>query len=261
MMPRKDLAVWIVVPTLNEAKSIIPLLSRIEHEMRGVQCFVCVVDDGSKDGTVSRARAFGKAIPKSNPTFRVHVLERRKGHRGSQRGGAVLAGLKYGLDHSLCNLFVEMDADLAHQAEELKLGISEIEERGYNVAIASKYLPGSRVLNRPFQRHILSFLLNWLMQRFITSKIRDFSNGFRFYDSTSARLLCERGIRYTSPIYLTDTLTALLASELRVVEFPSTYVERKEGTSKLSLIDILKAGVALPEITLRYRLAKKSVGR
>lgn len=261
LMPRKDSAVWIVVPTLNEAKNIAPLLNSIEHEMRGVHCVVCVVDDGSRDGTVSRARAFEKAIPKSNPTFRVYVLERKKGHRGSQRGGAVLTGLKYGLDHSPCNIFVEMDADLAHRPEELKLGISAIEERGYNVVIASKYLPGSRVLNRPLKRRILSFLFNWLMRRFITSKIGDFSNGFRFYDSTSARLLCETRIRYTSPIYLGDALTTLLASELRVTEFPSIYVERKEGSSKLSLIDILKAGVALPEITLRYHLAKNSAGR
>jgi hypothetical protein len=45
-----------------------------------------------------------------------------------------------------------------------------------------------------------------------------------------------------------------LKSGLRVVEFPSTYLGRNEGVSKLRWIDLQKATLAVPEIAVRYHL-------
>ena len=126
--------VWIVVPTLNEAKNILHLLNGIYSEMVGVPFYVCLVDDGSRDGTLDQVRFFTQSRRIDN----IHIIRREKTYRGSQRGAAVLAGLRYGLQHSNCRVFVEIDADLSHSPRELRTGIHAIGALGFDIAIASK---------------------------------------------------------------------------------------------------------------------------
>ncbi len=241
---------WITVPTLNEAENVTPLLERIQREMNGFAHSVCIVDDGSRDGTVERIRDFVRARSLDN----IHILQREKKHLGSQRGAAVTAGLRLGLEQSRADVFVEMDADLSHAPEELKAGIEAIRSGGYNVAIASKYLPASRVVNRPFSRRVLSFLANGLVRTLISRNVRDYSNGFRFYDRASVEAICAHRLRYGSPIYLSEVLAVLLARRARVLELPTTYLGRGEGLSKLRWTDLLKAGIAVLDIAARFHL-------
>jgi len=244
--------VWIVVPTLNEADHILSLLGSIRSEMIGVPFCVCIVDDGSKDGTLNLVQSYVQSERIDN----VRIIQRKKTHSGSQRGGAVLAGLRYGLQNSKCGVFVEMDADLSHSPKELKEGVHAIEALGFSVAIASKYLPGSRIVNRPWTRRSLSYVYNWLLRRLISCEVHDHSNGYRFYDRRSIEIICNHRIRYGSPICLVEVLAILLAQDMRIFEFPSTYVGRGEGVSKLRWTDVVKAGVAMFEISARYHLSR-----
>jgi hypothetical protein len=67
----------------------------------------------------------------------------------SQRGGALRTCLMWGLDQDGYSVFVEMDGDLSHRPEELPQGVALVRSGGCDVDIASKYVPGSQVLNRP----------------------------------------------------------------------------------------------------------------
>lgn len=256
MVDRRGRGVWAVVPTLNEAAHIHQLLERIRREMVSTPCHVCIVDDGSLDGTVELARAFPKNMARStrNSKMFMHIIQREKTHRGSQRGGAVLAGYRYGLERSDCDVFVEMDADLSHRPDELMTGIRAIRELGYEVAIASKYLRGSRIVDRPWTRRLLSFTYNWVLRRFISLKVNDYSNGYRFYQRRIVEIICKENSKYGSPIWLSEVLAILLARGAKVFEFPTTYVGRNEGVSKLRWTDIAKAGVGVVDISLRYHL-------
>ena len=240
---------WIVIPTLNEAENIVPLLQRIRSCMRGLSYLLCIVDDGSGDGTLDRVREFMK----SEAADPIHIIQRKKANLGSQRGVAVWTGLQYGFHHSNCGIFVEMDADLSHRPEELRVGIDHIRS-GYNVAIASKYEPKSEVVNRPLGRRILSRTANTVVRALISRDVGDYSNGFRFYDRECVSMICNHRLRYGSPIYLSEVLALLLAHRMRVCEFPSTYVGRGEGLSKLRPIDLLKAGIAVIDIAVRFHL-------
>ena len=243
-------SVWIIVPTLDEAENIRPLLDGIHREIFGRPYHVCIVDDGSKDGTIYRVKAFIQ----DNRADNVHIIERKKRYRGSQRGAAVLTGLSHGLRHSKCTIFVEMDADLSHCPTELDAGIRAIEKLGFDAAIASKYMPKSRIVNRPWTRRSLSFAYNCVLRILVTRKIRDFSNGYRFYSRACVEAMCAHRIRYGSPVHLVEVVVILLTHRRRIVEFPSTYVGRGEGISKLRWMDIIKAGIAIFEISVRYHL-------
>jgi dolichol-phosphate mannosyltransferase len=240
--------VWIVVPTLNEANNIRPLLERISGEMAGFRYQICIVDDGSKDGTLSIVRDFMREAT----VVPISIIERKKSHLGSQRGVAVWTGLQYGLKHSDSAVFVEMDGDLSHRPEELQTGLEAISRLHYNVAIASKYVPGSKVVNRPLGRRALSRVANSVVRAMVSRDVADYSNGYRFYDRECVGMICAHQLRYGSPIYLTEVLALLMAHRMRIFEFPGTYVGRGEGLSKLRVIDLIKAGIAVVDIAMRF---------
>jgi dolichol-phosphate mannosyltransferase len=241
--------VFILLPVLNEQQNIAELLDRIEQTMAGVPHTVCIVDDGSKDGTVDYIE---KRM--SEPDHHLQLIRRVKTIHGSQRGSALHVALVWGLVHTPHDVFIEMDGDLSHRPEELPDGIAMISGRGYDVAIACKYLPGSQVTNRPWARRMVSRLCGIAVRAVITPKVRDYSNGYRFYSRSAAELVASHEIRYASPIYLTEVLALWLRKGLRVGEFRSTYVGRNEGLSKLRLIDLLKAGIAIFEVSSRYHV-------
>ena len=232
--------VFISLPVLNEAENIVPLLDGIERSLAGQQYVVCVVDDGSRDGTLELLRK-----RESQALERLHVISRMKTRRGSQRGGALLVALEWGLEHTSCDVFVEMDGDLSHRPEELP-GAVELVRRGEcDVAIASKFVPGSRVTNRSLGRRFVSRACSAAVWLFLSREVKDYSNGFRFYTREAAQLLADTRIRYTSPIYLSEALAVWLGSGLRIREVSTKYVGRNEGLSKLRVIDLVKAVIAV----------------
>lgn len=238
----------IILPVLNEVDHIDILLRGVATALQDRPYTVCVIDDGSTDGTVEKLRA---ALAK-NPA-RLHLMQRKKLTRGSQRGGALKAGLEWGLEHTQHQVFVEMDGDLSHRPEELPVGIRFVEE-GYDVAIASKYAPGSQVVNRPVGRRLVSHICSIAVGTVIAGRIKDYSNGYRFYTRAAAAIIARHRIRYGSPIYLTEVLSLWLRNGLRIREFPSVYIGRNEGLSKLRPIDLLKASIGVFEIGLRYHI-------
>jgi dolichol-phosphate mannosyltransferase len=246
-----DLGVAILLPVLNEVANIDQLLSRIDQTLHGWRYSVCIVDDGSTDGTVQRVEQRMDDFKQ-----RVHLIQRVKTARGSQRGGALLAALTWALQHTDHHVIVEMDGDLSHRPEDMPIGIRLVAEDQCDVAIASKYVPGAVVLDRPVVRRILSRVCGLAVRSLISLRIRDYSNGYRFYSRRAGQLLAGYEMKYASPIYLTEALSLWLHHDLRVVEFPATYVGRGRGESKLRFVDLGKAALASFEIAVRYHLTR-----
>ena len=240
--------VLIIIPILNEVDNVIPLLDGIRRELADLPHVVCLVDDGSTDGTLDKVRA-AMAL-----SANIYLLQRKKISRGCRRGGALKAGLEWGLENTPCTVFVEMDGDLSHRAEELPTGITLIDEGDCDVAVASKYVRGSGVTNRPLTRRLVSRIASLAVSTLIAPRIRDYSNGYRFYNRAAAELLQRYRIKYDNPIYLTETLGIWLKYGMRVIEFPSVYIGRNEGISKLRWSDLLEASLVSFEIAWRYHV-------
>jgi hypothetical protein len=88
----------------------------------------------------------------------------------------------------------------------------------------------------------------------ISLRLRDYSNGYRFYTRRAAQLVAAHQIRYSNPIYLTEVMALWLRNQMRVAEFRTTYIGRNEGLSKLRVTDLIKAAVCVFEIAGRYHL-------
>ncbi len=242
--------VFILLPVLNERQNIAELLDRIERALAGAPYTICVVDDGSRDGTAEYLET-----RMMRPDHHLHLIRRVKTIRGSQRGSALHVALLWGLAYTAHEIFVEMDGDLSHRPEELPDGIAKITAGECDVAIASKYLPGSQVTNRPWGRLVVSRVCGFAVRAVISRRVRDYSNGYRFYSRAAAELVASHEIRYASPIYLTEVMALWLRNGRRIGEFTTTYVGRNEGISKLRFVDLFKAALAIFEVSFRCHLA------
>jgi dolichol-phosphate mannosyltransferase len=116
----------LVVPTLNEAENIDPLLTALIEALSETQYEyeIVVVDDGSTDGTVERVRNWTEQDP------RIRLIS-RAGQRGL--AGAVLCGWS----QSRANLLGVIDADLQHPPGLLPQLLKAVERA--DIAIASRY--------------------------------------------------------------------------------------------------------------------------
>ena len=92
------------------------------------------------------------------------------------------------------------------------------------------------------------------MRVVISSRIHDYSNGYRFYTRGAAQRVVETHIVYGSPIYLTKVMAIWVSHGLRVADFPSHYMGRNEGLSKLRIIDLIKASLGIFEIASRLHV-------
>ena len=243
----QSLRILLNVPILNEIDNIEHLVTSIRREMDGLDYVLLIVDDGSTDGTLEY---LNRILPESGG--HIAILSRRKVIRGCQRGAALLAGVRWGLANGPFDIFVEMDGDLSHRPEELRAGVERIARGDVDIAIASKYVPGSRITGRSMGRTLVSIVCNLAVRGLIQWQIKDFSNGYRFYNLRAAALVPQYFIRYGSPIYLTEAMAIWLSHGLRVVEIPGHYVGRHEGWSKVRLRDYIKASIGIFEIASRY---------
>jgi dolichol-phosphate mannosyltransferase len=247
--PKAGGGVYILLPVLNEIANIAELLDRIGQALAGVPFTIGILDDGSTDGTIEyvqqRMQRHGESL---------HLICRKKRYRASQRGGALRTLMVWGLEHTPHQIFVEMDGDLSHRPEELPIGMGLVAEGSCDIAIASKYVPGSAVIKRPWGRLVVSKVCSLGVRLLLSSKLRDYSNGYRFYTRAADQMAASRKYRYGSPIYLSEIMALWLHHGLRVAEFPSTYVRRNEGVSKLRIADLVKAAIAIFEISSRYHL-------
>jgi dolichol-phosphate mannosyltransferase len=246
--------VCILLPVLNEAQHVEPLCTRIGAAMATRPFTICFVDDGSTDGTVELVQARAAAA-----SGQIALIRRRKTMRGSQRGSALLAALHWALSHEDVEYIIEMDGDLSHRPEELPKGLTIVESGQADVAIASKYGAGSAVINRPVSRRGVSRACNAAVRCLLDSAISDYSNGYRFYNRSAGLAIVGSRIRYGSPIYLSEAMAIWLNGGFRIAEFPSTYVGRNEGISKLRPLDFVKAAVAVVEIAWRYHTGRFGV--
>jgi dolichol-phosphate mannosyltransferase len=241
-------SVFLNIPILNEVENVQSLVRRLEDQLDGYDYLILLIDDGSTDGTLDKIALLVEA------NKRIRVLHRKKMRAGCQRGGALFEGMMWGLAHSSSTFFIEMDGDLSHRPEELSTGLSMLQSRAAEMVIASKYLPQGRTVDRPIGRRAVSAICNFSVRSLISRRVTDYSNGYRFYTRSVAGLLASYSFKYTSPIYLTEVIAILLRNRTRIGEFPTTYVGRNEGFSKLRFIDLAKASLAIFEIALRYYL-------
>ncbi|HEX8873216.1 MAG TPA: glycosyltransferase family 39 protein [Nitrosospira sp.] len=205
----------IIIPTLNEADNIDPLLTRLFSLDLPKESFeVIIVDDGSTDGTPDKVRAWENHA-------NVRLIERREKPDLTK---SILAGVA----SARGNVVVVMDADLSHPPERLSALVAPVLDGSHDVAVGSRYVPGGSTEGWPLHRQWLSRVGGWLARPLCD--VNDATSGFFAFRRELATIVAQRARGYKILLEL------LMAGQgkLRVIEVPIVFTDRTRGTSKLS---------------------------
>ncbi|MDQ2919897.1 MAG: polyprenol monophosphomannose synthase [Verrucomicrobiota bacterium] len=205
----------IIVPTLNEAENIRPLVRQIAQALP--ECGeIIFVDDGSTDGTQEAVRALAEEFP-------LQLIERTKPTLGL--AGAVIEGTRA----ARSEIVVVMDADLSHPPNELSNLVRPLLENRADMVIGSRYVPGGTTPGWPLYRRAMSRLA--AAAAYPLTGVHDSMCGF--FAIRRERLL-ELAPHATGFKIAFETIV-LGGRNLRVVEIPIAFRDRARGTSKMSL--------------------------
>jgi dolichol-phosphate mannosyltransferase len=222
----------VILPTYNERGNISQLLDALlSLQVPGWELHALVIDDTSPDGTADVVREQqGK-----HGSNRLHLFIRKGGKAG--RGSACIFGFRLARDDGY-DAAVEMDTDLSHDPRELPGLLSAL--RGADVVVASKYVRGSRIEGWPWHRKILSFFANLYARTLLSAPIHDYTNGYRCYGMRALRLLPDLPITTSGFAVHTQSNHLLARRGMRFREVPTAFVNRRRGSSNMSVAEMLE---------------------
>ncbi len=219
----------VVVATYNERENLPGLVAAI---LQNDGYRVIVVDDNSPDGT--GAVADGLAVEFAG---RVSVIH-RTGARGL--GRSLVDGLKRALSDG-ADLIVQMDADFSHDPKYLPAMTAAAGES--DLVLGSRYLKGVSVVNWPLHRIVLSSFANGYVRAVTGLEQKDCTTGFRCWRRDAlARLPLDRLIS-DGYAFLVEQLHLAVKAGCRVQEIPIIFVERREGSSKISSAVLIESAI------------------
>ena len=219
--------VLVVVPTYCEVDSLRPLVERVLASSPRPD--VLVVDDNSPDGTGELADRLAEADP------RVQVLH-RAGKEGL--GPAYIAGFHRaldagGVDQPAYDVIVEMDADGSHQPEQLALLVAAITS-GADLAIGARWIPGGRTVHWPWYRKLISRSATAYARMMLRSHLHDITSGYRAFRAPFLASLDLDGLQSAGYAFQIEVAWRAERAGADIREVPITFVERRDGSSKMT---------------------------
>ena len=210
----------VVVPTFNERDNLRVLITAL---MQYPEVSVLVVDDQSPDGTGALADDLAREYP-----GRIDVM-----HRTARPGlgRSYIDGIRSVLDRPV-DVICQMDSDLSHDPRQLRDLIAASERA--DVVIGSRYIPGGAVVNWPLRRRLLSRFANIYIRLVTRLSPRDCTSGYRCWRREALATVPLDQFGSEGYSFLVEMLFAAAAAGLRFAEVPITFVERRQGESKLT---------------------------
>jgi len=234
----------VIVPTYNERENLAALVPQILSQ--GDDFHVLVVDDNSPDGTGQIADELTAQSP------RVHVLH-RAGKMGL--GKAYVAGFRWALAGG-ADLIFEMDADFSHDPKVLPRFVQAIQD--CDLVLGSRYVAGGGVENWPLTRQLMSKGGSLYARTILGIGVHDLTGGFKCFRRRVLEMIDLDSVETTGYAFQIEMTYRALLHGFRVREIPIWFVDRVQGTSKMSRRVFLEAVLAVWK--LRFRLARRRNG-
>jgi len=207
--PRGGVAV--VIPALNEAENLPPVLDAIPDTVAGLPVVEIVADDGSHDRTRDVSIAHGAGV--------VSNLVNRGGGAALRLGYLAAARLDP-------RVVVTMDADGQHDPAELERLVEPVLSGRAELVIGSRVLGAHDPANaaRRLGVHVFGVFLSLLG----AARLTDVASGYRAFEPDAlARLTLREDQFHTG-----ETIMAARRHRLRITEVPITISLRVHGESK-----------------------------
>ena len=211
----------VIIPTYNERENIRRIVDAVLRQDGRLE--VLIVDDGSPDGT-------GQIVAELEASDqRVHLLEREK---KMGLGTAYIAGFRWALERDY-QYVLEMDADFSHDPSHLPQFLRAIEDA--DLVLGSRYQQGRvTVVNWPISRLILSYSANLYARAVTGLPVWDATGGFKCFRRSVLEAIDLSQVRSNGYAFQIEMSFRAWKRDFRITEIPIVFVDRTEGTSKMS---------------------------
>lgn len=213
----------VIIPTYNEKENIAKII-RAVFSLEG-DYHILVIDDGSPDGTGAIVKDLQKEFPE-----RLFLIE-RSGKLGL--GTAYITGFKWSLDKGYDFVF-EMDADFSHNPADLPRLLEACTKGGADLAIGSRYCNGVSVVNWPIGRIVMSYYASVYTRTMLGMKVYDTTAGFKCYRRKVLERIDLDDVRMKGYGFQIEMKYTAYKLGFKITEVPVIFINRKEGTSKMS---------------------------
>jgi len=224
-------SVLILIPTYNESENIENLLSRLVaariNLSKNYAVDFLVIDDSSPDKTAQIAQSV------TIEGLSILIRDKKTG-----LGPAYLAGFKQGLTGNY-DYFVEMDADLSHQPEQLIDLLHAADAK--SLVIGTRWMPGGSVINWPVRRELISRFGTWYASFVLKLPYQDLTSGFRVLPRELLETINFNEIETKGYGFQIEMAFKAIKSGFEIKQVPITFVERKNGHSKMTFLIVLEA--------------------
>lgn len=214
----------VIIPTYNEKENILNIIQAVMALEHGFH--ILVIDDGSPDGTADIVKRLKKEVFPE----RLFLLE-RSGKLGL--GTAYLMGFKWALEHGYEYIF-EMDADFSHNPDDLPRLYHACAVEGADLSIGSRYISGVNVVNWPIGRILMSYFASVYVRIVTGMPVRDTTAGFVCYHRRVLETINLNTVRFKGYAFQIEMKFTAHRIGFKIKEVPVIFVNRREGTSKMS---------------------------
>ncbi len=199
----------VIVPCFNEEENVEKCVTQLDETLRSANISheILLVNDGSTDGTLGRARS----LSKDNPWIRIVDL-------GDNFGKAT--ALKEGVKRARGEILAFFDADLQYAPKDLVAMVARL-DNGVDFVNGSRDYNGYGVSRTAFSR-----LYNRTLRSLFRIKLKDANCGIKILRKEAAKegSIFDYGLPLIVPVMKINGLTS--------AEFPVTLHERRNGESK-----------------------------
>jgi len=238
----KDQKVVVVMPAYNAAKTLKKTYDEVMAQE--VVDLVIVVDDGSKDETVSIAQQL--------PNTLVHVHDRNLGYGGNQKTCYLLA-LEAGAD-----IIIMVHPDYQYTPKLIPAMVSMIGNGLYSCVLGSRILGGYALKGgMPVWEYVANRFLTFFENMLIGAKLSEYHTGYRAF---SRELLQRLPIHENSDDFIFDNqmLAQIIWYDYTIAEVscPTRYFPE---ASSIGLIRSVRYGIGCLVTAMTFVLAKFNI--
>jgi len=225
----------VCLPTYNERETLEPMVRALgDKDVR-----VLVIDDSSPDGTGELADRLAAELDY------VDVLHRE---RKEGLGPAYLAGFRRALAGG-AELVLEMDCDFSHSPDDVPRLVAAAADA--DLVIGSRYVQGGSIGNWGAVRRFVSAGGSLYARALLGVPVHDLTGGFKCYRRAVLETIDLDAIDARGYAFQIETTYRTIRAGFRVTEVPIHFVDREEGTSKMSRSIVAEAIWRVPALRAR----------
>jgi dolichol-phosphate mannosyltransferase len=228
----EDPALWLVIPTYNEASNLEGIVAAARRELEP-EAQVLIVDDSSPDGT-------GRIADRLAEQPGVSVLHRP---RKEGLGSAYVAGFREALAGG-AQLIAQMDADFSHDPADLPRLIAATGDA--DLVLGSRYVHGGGVEDWGPLRRLVSRSGCAYARAILGVGVRDLTGGFKVFRRQVLERIDLESITAFGYAFQVETTYRAICAGFRVVELPIVFRDRHVGESKMTNRIVFEAAWRVP---------------